>query len=74
MMTRRSLALGASVSILALTTLGCSLLGRVVDNATGGAASTLEALQSEMESMLATLPAELPSELPQALPGELPGR
>ena len=72
-MTRRSFALGASVSILALTTLGCSLLGRVVDNATGGAASTLEALQSEMESLLATLPAELPSELPQALPGELPG-
>ena len=72
-MTRRSLAVSASVSILALTALGCSLLGRVVDDATGGAASTLEALQSNMESMLATLPAELPSELPQGLPGELPG-
>ena len=72
-MTRRSFALGASVSILALTALGCSLLGRVVDDATGGAASTLEALQSEMESMLATLPAELPSEFPEGLPGDLPG-
>jgi hypothetical protein len=72
-MTRRSFALGMAASILALTALGCSLLGRVVDDATGGAASTLQALQSEMESALATLPAELPSELPQGLPGELPG-
>ena len=72
-MTRRSFALGVAVTMLALTALGCSLFGRVVDDATGGAASTLEALQSEMESLLATLPAELPSELPQALPGELPG-
>ncbi len=65
-MTRRSFAGGVAITILALTALSCSLLGRVVDDATGGAASTLEALQSEMESMLATLPAELPSELPQA--------
>lgn len=72
-MTRRSFARGAFVSILALTALGCSLLGRVVDEATGGAASTLEALQSEMETMLATLPADLPSDLPEGLPGELPG-
>jgi hypothetical protein len=72
-MARRSLALDVAVTLLALTTLGCSLLGRVVDDATGGAASTLEALQSGMETILATLPAELPSELPQGLPGELPG-
>jgi hypothetical protein len=72
-MTRRSFALVVAVTMLALTALGCSLLGRVVDDATGGAASTLQALQSEMESLLATLPAELPSELPQGLPGELPG-
>ncbi len=65
-MTRRSFAKGVAITILALTALSCSLLGRVVDDATGGAASTLEALQSEMESKLATLPAELPSELPQA--------
>jgi hypothetical protein len=72
-MTRRPFALGAAVSILALTALGCSLPGRLVDNATGGAASTLQSLQSEMESILATIPAELPGEFPGELPGALPG-
>jgi hypothetical protein len=52
--------------MLALMALACSLPGRLVDDATGGAASTLQALQSEMETMLATLPAELPTELPHA--------
>ncbi len=67
-MARRSFALVCGVTMLALTALACSLPGRLVDDATGGAASTLQALQSEMESMLATLPAELPSELPQGCP------
>lgn len=72
-MTRHSFALGAAVSILALTAFGCSLLGRVVDDATGGAASTLQALQSELESVLATPPAGMPGELPGEIPGLLPG-
>jgi len=71
-MTRRSFAVGVAITILALTALGCSLLGRVVDDATGGAASTLQALKSEMESVLATMPAEMPSELPGEIPGLLP--
>jgi len=71
-MTPRSLTIGIVVSMLALALLGCSLVGRAVDSATGGAASTLQAVQSELEGMLATLPAEMGSGLP-TLPAELPG-
>ncbi len=71
-MTPRSLTIGIVVSVLALATLGCSLVGRAVDSATGGAASTLQAFQSELEGMLATLPAGM--DFPVAtLPAELPG-
>jgi len=59
-MTPRSLTIGIVVSGLALAVLGCSLVGRAVDSATGGAASTLQAVRSEIEAALATLPAELP--------------
>jgi hypothetical protein len=52
--------------MLALALLGCSLVGRAVDSATGGAASTLQAVQSELEGMLATVPAEMGD--PPALP------
>ena len=41
-------------AIVAMASLGCSLVGRAVDSATGGAASTLEAVQSELEQALAT--------------------
>jgi hypothetical protein len=71
-MSRRSLVLGAAVSVVVLMALGCSLVGRVVDQATGGAVSTVESLQSEMEEALATLPAEIPGEIPGELPGVLP--
>jgi len=65
-MTPRSLTIGIVVSGLGLAVLSCSLVGRAVDSATGGAASTLQAVQSELEGMLATLPAEM-GDLP-ALP------
>jgi len=71
-MTPRSLTIGIVVSMLALALLGCSLVGRAVDSATGGAASTLQAVQSELEGMLATMPAGLDSPL-ATLPVELPG-
>jgi hypothetical protein len=71
-MSRRSMVLGAAVSAVALAALGCSLVGRVIDQATGGAVSTVESLQSEMEEALATLPAEIPGEIPGELPGVLP--
>jgi len=58
-LTPRSLTIGIVVSGLGLAVLGCSLVGRAVDSATGGAASTLQAVQSELEGMLATLPAEM---------------
>jgi hypothetical protein len=71
-MSHRSMVLGAAFSVIALMALGCSLVGRVVDqvvdDATGGAVSTIESLQSEMGEALATLPAEIPG-----LPGEFPG-
>ena len=69
-MTPRSLAIGIVVSMLALALLGCSLVGRAVDSATGGAASTLEAVQSEIESALATMPAGMDSGLP-TIPTEM---
>jgi hypothetical protein len=65
-MTPRSLTIGIVVSGLALAVLGCSLVGRAVDSATGGAASTLQAVQSELEGMLATVPAKMGD--PPALP------
>lgn len=75
-MSHRSMILGAAFSVLALVALGCSLVGRVVnevvDEATGGAVSTIESLQSEMGDALATLPAGMPGELPGELPGQLP--
>jgi len=74
-MSHRSMVLGATFSGIALLALGCSLVGRVVnkvaDDATGGAVSTIESLQSEMGETLATLPAEMP-ELPGEAPGESP--
>lgn len=74
-MSDRSVIHGAAFSVIALMALGCSLVGRVVDqvidDATGGAVSTIESLQSEMGEALATLPAEIP-ELPGELPGESP--
>jgi len=73
-MTPRSLTIGIVVSGLGLAVLSCSLVGRAVDSATGGAASTLQAVQSELEGMLATLPAEMGADLP-TLPtvmGDLP--
>jgi hypothetical protein len=60
------------VASLAAASLGCSLVGRAVDSATGGAASTLEAVQSELEQALATLPAGIDGAMP-TLPVELPG-
>jgi hypothetical protein len=71
-MSHRSTVLGVAFSVIALMALGCSLIGQVVNKAaneaTGGAVSTIESLQSEMGGALATLPAELPS----GLPGESP--
>jgi hypothetical protein len=71
------MVLGAAFSVIALMALGCSLVGRVVDQAvdeaTGGAVSTIESLQSEMGEALTTLPAEIPGELPGALPGATDG-
>jgi len=75
-MSHRSMILGAAFSVLALVALGCSLVGRVVnevvDEATGGAVSTIESLQSEVGEALATLPAGMPGELPGGVPGQLP--
>jgi hypothetical protein len=69
-MSHRSTIFGAAFSIIGLMALGCSLIGQVVskaaDEATGGAVSTIESLQSEMGEALATLPAELPGESPLA--------
>jgi hypothetical protein len=59
-------------AIVAMASLGCSLVGRAVDSATGGAASTLEAVQSELEQALATLPAEMGEVVP-VLPFESDG-
>lgn len=56
----------------AAASLGCSLVGRAVDSATGGAASTLEAVQSELEQALATFPAEMGEGIP-TLPFESDG-
>jgi hypothetical protein len=71
-MSHRSTVFGAAFSVIALMALGCSLVGQVVskvaDEATGGAVSTIESLQSEMGEALATLPAELPGELPGESP------
>src|SRR5512137_867283 len=70
-MTRRSVPIMMALSALALAGMSCSLVGRVVgravDDATGGAMSTIESLQGEMATAMATLPAEFPS-----LPGGLP--
>jgi len=41
---------------------------QAADDATGGAVSTLQSLQSEMATAMATLPADIPG-----LPGDLPG-
>lgn len=64
-MSHRLRVVGAALSLMTLMALGCSLIGRVVnevaDDATGGALSTIESLQSEMEGALATLPAEIPA-------------
>jgi hypothetical protein len=71
-MSHRSTIFGAAVSLMALTALGCALIGRVVneaaDDATGGALATIESLQSEMGEALATLPAEIPQGLPNEVP------
>lgn len=71
-MSRRSMIFGAAFSLVALMALGCSLIGRVVnevaEDATGGALSTIESLQSEMGEALATLPAEVPQQLPNEIP------
>jgi hypothetical protein len=72
-MTPRSLMIGIVAGMFALAILGCSLVGRAVDSATGGAASTLQAMQSELEAALATLPPEMDSTLappPAQLPSE----
>jgi hypothetical protein len=60
------------VAWVVAASLGCTLVGRAVDSATGGAASTLEAVQSELEQALATLPAGMEGGMP-TLPVELPG-
>jgi len=60
------------VALVVAASLGCSLVGRAVDSATGGAASTLEAVQSELEQALATIPAGMEGVMP-TLPVELPG-
>ncbi len=71
-MSRRSMIFGAALSLVALMALGCSLIGRVVNevanDATGGALSTIESLQSEVGEALATLPSEIPQELPNEIP------
>ncbi|MBM3120609.1 MAG: hypothetical protein FJZ97_00305 [Chloroflexi bacterium] len=59
-------------AVVATVSLGCSLVGRAVDSATGGAASTLEAMQSELEQALSTLPAEMGEVVPD-LPLESDG-
>ena len=69
--------------LVVAASLGCSLVGRAVDQATGGAASTLQAVQTELNQALATLPAgmggvlsTLPSNFgsaPATLPVQLPG-
>jgi hypothetical protein len=77
-MSHRSPIFGMVVCILAFGVLGCSVVGRGIsraaNNATGGAVSTMESLQSGMATAMATLPAEIPA-LPQipGAPGELPG-
>jgi hypothetical protein len=60
------------VALVVAASLGCSLVGRAVDSAPGGAASTLEAVQSELEQALATIPAGMEGVMP-TLPVELPG-
>ena len=71
-MSRTRLVPFLVVALVVATSLGCSLVGRAVDSATGGAASTLEAVQSELEQALATLPAGMDGVMP-TLPVELPG-
>jgi len=71
-MHRNRLALILAASLIVAASLGCSLVGRAVDSATGGAASTLQAVQSELEQALATLPAEIGGGLP-TLPDDLGG-
>jgi len=71
-MSRTRLVPFLVVTLVVTASLGCSLVGRAVDSATGGAASTLEAVQSELEQALATLPAGMDVVMP-TLPVELPG-
>ena len=71
MVRTRRVPLLIAASVVAAS-LGCSLVGRAVDSASGGAASTLEAMQSELEQVLATLPAGIDGVMP-TLPVELPG-
>lgn len=71
-MRRTPLAPILVLALLSAATLGCSLVGRAVDSATGGAASTLEAVQSELQEALATLPSDMDGILPTP-PVQLPG-
>jgi hypothetical protein len=63
--SRRAMILGAVISLIALSALGCSLFGRLAsraaDEATGGAVSTIAALQTEMSEAVTTMPAGLPT-------------
>jgi hypothetical protein len=71
MVRTRLVPLLIAASVVAAS-LGCSLVGRAVDSASGGAASTLEAMQSDLEQVLATLPAGIDDVMP-TLPVGLPG-